>query len=242
MPRPRIPDRRERVLAAAHDLALDQGWPATTVSDIAARAGIGKGAVYLEFATKAEILDALINRGMGSLGAEVRRRVIQAQGVVGLSAIYRFGVEALLADPLMRAFYLGDEDVLGEHVRSVDDDRYRQRFDWLDDYLGQLQDAGLVTADVEPAAVARMLSVFTIGLLHAPGALGATTDADLRRTVELFAGLVDRTWTTAAPGAAEAARRAQLGLFERLENQLEQLHREPPAARPARPTTDEDHR
>lgn len=223
MPRPRIPDRRERLLDAAHELALDQGWPATTVSDIAARAGIGKGAVYLEFATKAEILDALINRGMGSLGAEVRRRVVQAEGVVGLSAIYRLGVEALLADPLMRAFYLGDEDVLGEHVRSVDDDRYRQRFDWLNDYLVRLQQAGLIAAHEDLPSVTRMLSVFTIGLLHAPESLGATTDEELRRSVGLFSGIVERGVAADLPADADAAKEAQLAMIERLEAQLEQL-------------------
>ncbi|WP_147918126.1 TetR/AcrR family transcriptional regulator [Ruania zhangjianzhongii] len=247
MPRPRIPQRREHLLVAARELALEQGWPATTVSDIAERAGIGKGAVYLEFSTKAAILDALVNCGMRSLGAEVRRRVLEAEETVGLSAIYRFGVEALLADPLMRAFYLGDEGALGDHVRAVDDDRYRQRFDWLGDYLRQLQDAGLIASDVELPAAVRMLSVFTIGLLHAPGTLGAITDAELHSTVGLFSALVDRGLaprrpaapdTTPAPDAdtiqnadttpdAGAARRAQLALIERLETQLDQLQTDP---------------
>ena len=227
MPRHRIPERRERLLVAARELALEQGWPATTVSDIAERVGIGKGAVYLEFANKAAILDALVNRGMASLGAEVRRRVLEADEVIGLPASYRFAVEALLGDPLMRAFYLGDEDVLGDHVRSVGDDRYRQRFDWLGDYLAQLQEAGLIAARVDLPSVMRMLSVFTIGLLHAPGTLGAITDEELRSTVGLFSGLVDRGLATDLPVDADAARRAQLALIERLETQLDQLHTDP---------------
>ena len=224
MPRHRIPERRERLLVAARELALEQGWPATTVSGIAERVGIGKGAVYLEFANKAAILDALVNRGMGALGAEVRRRVLEADGVIGLSAVYRFSVEALLADRLMRAFFLGDEDVLGGHVRSVADGRYQQRFDWLNDYLAHLQQAGLIAAGVDLPSVARMLSVFTIGLLHAPGTLGATADEELRRSVELFSGIVERGVAAAAPADADAAREAQLAMIERLEAQLEQLH------------------
>lgn len=234
MPRHRIPERRERLLVAARDLALEQGWPATTVSDIANRVGIGKGAVYLEFATKAAILDALINHGMGALGAEVRRRVLEADGVVGLSAIYRFSVEALLADPLMRAFFLGDEDVLGGHVRSVADGRYQQRFDWLGEYLSHLQQAGLIAAGVDLPSVTRMLSVFTIGLLHAPGTLGATTDEELRSSVALFSGIVERGLATEVPADAVAAREAQLAMIERLEAQLDQLQR------PAQPTVEEE--
>lgn len=64
MPRPLIPDRRARLVAAARELALDKGWTTTTVSDIAARAGIGKGAVYLEFPDKAAILAAVLNAGI----------------------------------------------------------------------------------------------------------------------------------------------------------------------------------
>ena len=231
MPRHRIPERRERLLVAARELALEQGWPATTVSDIANRVGIGKGAVYLEFANKAAILDALINHGMRALGAKVRCRVLEVDGAVGLSAIYRFSVEALLADPLMRAFFLGDEDVLGAHARSVADGRYRQRFDWLGQYLSHLQQAGLIAGHEDLPSVTRMLSVFTIGLLHAPGTLGTTSDEELRSSVGLFAGIVERGLATEVPGDAVAAREAQLAMIERLEAQLDQLHDPPEAAR-----------
>ncbi len=42
---------------------LAHGFDAMSVASIADRAGIGKGAVYLEFAGKREILDALLQRG-----------------------------------------------------------------------------------------------------------------------------------------------------------------------------------
>lgn len=227
MPRPRIPERRERLLAAARELALDNGWPATTVADIAARAGIGKGAVYLEFPDKAAILAAVLNRSMRGLTADVHRRVLDATDVVDLPAVYRFGVEALLGDPLMRALYLGDEAVLGDHVRSVTDDRYQQRFDWLIEYIAALQDARVIDPGVATEPLVRMLSVFTVGLLHAPGTLGAATDDQLRETVGLFADLVGRGLATASPRDPAAARRAQLALLDNLDAQLDRLEEIP---------------
>ncbi len=227
MPRPRIPDRRERLLAAARELALDNGWPATTVSDIAARAGVGKGAIYLEFPDKAAILAAVLNRGMRGLTADVHRRVRAATGVIDLPTVYRFGVEALLGDPLMRALHLGDEAVLGDHVRSVTDDRYQQRFDWLIEYIAALQDAGVIDPEVATEPLVRMLSVFTIGLLNAPGALGAATDDQLRETVGLFADLVGRGLAGQTPPDAAAARRAQLALLDHLDAQLDRLEETP---------------
>lgn len=223
MPRHRIPDRRERLLRSARELTLEQGWPATTVSDIAERVGIGKGAVYLEFPNKEAILDALVNSGVRGLSADVRSRVLAADQVVDLPMIYRFAVEALLADPLMRAFYLGDDGVLGAHARSVRDGRYDERFDWLADYIAQLQAARVIDPTIDRPSLMRMFSVFTVGLVHAPGSGGGTTDDQLRDTVGLFADLVGRGLAIEQPADPDAARQAQLTLIERLDAQLDRL-------------------
>ncbi|MFI6423552.1 TetR/AcrR family transcriptional regulator [Promicromonospora sp. NPDC050880] len=223
MPRPRVPDRRGRILTAARDLILATGWADVTVADVAARAGIGKGAVYLEFPDKAAILSAVLTRSTRDLTAEVHARVLAAPGLVDLPAVYRFAVDALLGDPLMRALYLGDEAVLGRHVRDVADDRYTQRMDWLADYVTALQRAGVLDPAVPAGTVVRVLGVFTLGLAHAPGVLGATRAEDLSATVELFAGLVGRGLATDGPVDPEAARAAQLDLLAHLDTQLDLL-------------------
>ncbi|WP_040791236.1 TetR/AcrR family transcriptional regulator [Nocardia paucivorans] len=223
MPRPLIPDRRGRILAEAQALILDKGWPATTVADIAERAGIGKGAVYLEFPNKAAILEALLNHRMKQLTARVHRRVLDARQLVDLPTVYRFGVEALLADPLMCALYVGDRTVLGDHVRDVADDRYLQRMEWLGDYIARLQEIGIVDAGVPTKTIVRVLGVYTLGLVHAPGVLGATTPEELADAVGLFADLVGRGLATDLPVDPEAARTAQLTLLERLGGQLDLL-------------------
>ncbi|MCA5893418.1 TetR/AcrR family transcriptional regulator [Isoptericola sp. NEAU-Y5] len=226
MPRPLVPDRRGRILDAARALMLERGWSRTTVADVAARAGIGKGAVYLELPGKAAILDAVLRRSTRALTAEVHRRVVDAPGLVDLPAVYRFGVDALLGDPLMRALYLGDDGVLGDHVRDLSgsgEDRYRHRFGWLGAYVARLQDAGVLDDAVAPDTVVRVLALFTVGLVHAPGTLGATTDEQLRDAVTLFAGVVGRGLQGAGPVDAAAARAAQLDLLARLDHQLELL-------------------
>lgn len=223
MPRPLIPERRSRILDAARELALDKGWPAATVAGIAARAGIGKGAIYLEFEDKNAILSALLTRSLRALGTDVHRRVLATADLIDLPTVYRFGTEALLADPLMRAFHIGDASVLGEYVHTVDDDRYRQRFDWLLDYIVGLQRAGVLARDVPRETLARVLSTFTIGLLHAPGTLGPVTDDQLRETVGLFAELVGTGLASGLPPDHNAARAAQLDLLDALERQLNEL-------------------
>ncbi|WP_280508627.1 TetR/AcrR family transcriptional regulator [Nocardia flavorosea] len=223
MPRPLVPDRRARILAAAAESIVESGWPDTTVAQIAERAGIGKGAVYREFDGKDEILAAVLNRSMRRMTAQVHRRVVDAEDLVDLPAVYRFGVEALLSEPLMLALYLGDDSVLGDHVREVGDHRYSVRMGWLTDYIEKLQHAGVIANDVASDTITRMLSVFTIGLVNAPGALGAGTADELTDTVALFAHLMGAGLRGTGPVDAPAARRAQLTLLDQLSDQLTQL-------------------
>lgn len=226
MPRPLVPDRRGRLLGAARELFQEQGWPATTVSDIAVRAGVGKGAVYLEFSSKTGILDALVRESSRRMIAHVRDRVQDADGLVDLAQVYRFGVEALLDDRLMRALFLGDVDVLGEHMDEVPVRRYRERLDWLKEYSLQLQRAGVIDSRIDVDHIVRMLTAFTIGLVRSPAVMGQTSDEDLSAAVTLFADVVSRGLAVDRPADVEAAREAQLLFLRRLDDQLIQLEEE----------------
>jgi len=236
VPRPRVPDRRGRILTAARELILASGWAHVTVADVAARAGIGKGAVYLEFSGKPAILEAVLVRAARGLTAAVHARVLDAPGLVDLPTVYRFGVEALLDDPLMRALYLGDETVLGDHVHAVADDRYVRRMAWLADYVTDLQRAGVLDASAPAGTVVRMLGMFTLGMVHAPGVLGGASAEELSAAVALFADVVGRGLAADTPADPEAARAAQLALLRRLDEQLDLLVR---ADEPVDPPTHE---
>lgn len=52
--------RRRRILAAAEGLFRDRSFAETTMADVAARAGLSKGAVYLYFATKEQLFLAML--------------------------------------------------------------------------------------------------------------------------------------------------------------------------------------
>jgi len=67
------PDLRTRVLDAADRLLARYGYRKMTVDDIAAEAGIGKGTVYLTFASKEEVALSCIDRMVEGLLADLRR-------------------------------------------------------------------------------------------------------------------------------------------------------------------------
>ncbi len=74
-------DRRNTILDAAHALLLHYGTRKTTMADIADRAGIAVGSLYLEFRSKESVLLAASSRAytcvvhaMGQAAASARRR------------------------------------------------------------------------------------------------------------------------------------------------------------------------
>jgi AcrR family transcriptional regulator len=62
--RRRADARPDEVLDAALDLFIEKGFAATRVEDIAKRAGISKGAVYLYFPSKEKILEGIVRRAV----------------------------------------------------------------------------------------------------------------------------------------------------------------------------------
>lgn len=62
--RRRAEARPDEVLDAALDLFMEKGFAATRVDDIAKRAGLSKGAIYLYFPSKEAILEGLVRRAI----------------------------------------------------------------------------------------------------------------------------------------------------------------------------------
>jgi AcrR family transcriptional regulator len=65
-------DTRQRLYQAAVDLIAERGYAATTVDDIALRAGVAKGTVYYNFASKTELFEELLRHGLGLLTSQFR--------------------------------------------------------------------------------------------------------------------------------------------------------------------------
>ncbi len=64
--------RPEEITGAALELFVERGYAATRLEDVAARAGVSKGTLYLYFANKAELFKAVVREGIVSPIAEMR--------------------------------------------------------------------------------------------------------------------------------------------------------------------------
>jgi TetR/AcrR family transcriptional regulator, cholesterol catabolism regulator len=63
----RAADNRARLIAAAHDLFLRQGWAPTTMTQMAAAAGLARPTLYLHFDTKVDLLIGCIDSSLSDV-------------------------------------------------------------------------------------------------------------------------------------------------------------------------------
>ena len=91
-------ERRRDILDAALRLFATRGFNDTTVSDIAAEAGMGTGTVYLYFPSKEDVLQGLHERFRNENIASVASVAVDAmeRAAAGESVDYRDTVDAIL--------------------------------------------------------------------------------------------------------------------------------------------------
>src|SRR5438552_14687386 len=76
-------ERRREIVDAATELFAERGYPETTVQDIAAKANVATGSVYIHFASKDAVLHAINERfyeGLMSRMADIVEDLIERIG------------------------------------------------------------------------------------------------------------------------------------------------------------------
>jgi AcrR family transcriptional regulator len=110
---------RERILAIAGELFGRQGYAGTSIADISSRLGTSKAAIYYHFASKKEILDAIIASPLSDYTAIAERARQGAPPEELLGALID-----LMAGPGAGFVIFGDDPstrfTVDEHVRSRD--------------------------------------------------------------------------------------------------------------------------
>lgn len=72
--------RPQELLDAALELFVEKGFAATRAEEVAQRAGVSKGTLYLYYPSKEELFKAVVRQNLGSLIAEGKEAVAQYQG------------------------------------------------------------------------------------------------------------------------------------------------------------------
>jgi AcrR family transcriptional regulator len=147
---------RDEVLAAAVALFNEQGYDATSVSDLAARLGLTKSAMYHHFSSKEQLLEMALGEALDGLeGVLVQPEARRGTASERLHFVLRAAVQVLL-DRLPYVTLLlrvrGNSDVERRALAR------RRAFDHqMASLVREAQAAGSVRPDVDSAVVTRLI-------------------------------------------------------------------------------------
>ncbi|QHY95056.1 Fatty acid metabolism regulator protein [Streptomyces sp. S4.7] len=104
---------RQKLYEAAVTLIAEQGFSATTVDEIAERAGVAKGTVYYNFKSKTELFEELLRHGVGLLTASLRTAAEETAerdgtSVEALDAMIRAGLAFIDRYPAFTQLYVAE--------------------------------------------------------------------------------------------------------------------------------------
>ena len=111
-----------RLLEAAGDLLIVRGAKGFTVADVAQRAHVGKGTVYLYWPTKEDLLVGLVGRAFLGLVDDLIQTLSDEPDLARPSRFCPLMLQIATSKPLVAALQRHDEDLLGvltRHPRSV---------------------------------------------------------------------------------------------------------------------------
>jgi TetR/AcrR family transcriptional repressor of nem operon len=193
MARPRTFDEHE-VVAAARDEFWQRGYAATSVDDLTAATGLGKGSLYGAFGDKHALylraLDDYISSSLDDVRASLRNPSLSAYE--RLASHIRGQSRALAADKGRRGCLMAKSAAeLGATDDAVEKKVERAYTTWRDELVACIKEAqrdGSVDAKRNPQAMANTLLAFMRGqeALHKGGAKPAQLKAAADEMVSLI--------------------------------------------------------
>ncbi|OKI19146.1 TetR family transcriptional regulator [Nocardiopsis sp. TSRI0078] len=142
--------RADRILDAAEALVVAWGHRKVTIEDVARRAKVGKGTVYLHFSTKDTLLMTVVMRAQLDMISRQLDAMRRSPENIRPSEIARNLYLLQLESPLLRTLFAGDTESLGDLSRSasaVAGGLVQERMEALRTAWGLLREHGVLRTD-----------------------------------------------------------------------------------------------
>lgn len=188
----------DRILTAAADVLMAEGYDAVTIPAIAARAGLSQAEVVELFESPGDALVAMLNREFTAMYASIVDHIERDPRGGLLSRIYLYILAGIYERPLSKTLFVIDRDALNRIMRHSHSFRYVPQVGIRGEMIERLQAAGMVRRDIDASMVSSVLSVCSAGLaLTAPH---DDLDTIIRGISDLLARGVDANVDDTTPG------------------------------------------
>jgi AcrR family transcriptional regulator len=216
-------ERAQRILSAAERLIVHYGFDKTTVSDIAREAGVSKGAIYLHYASKESLFEALMTR-------EIERYIDRWLELIEpdpdggtFAGMYRHSLAALAEMPLMRALIGQDSRIIGTYMKRDNYRVFRQRRQFQERFVHAMQATGAMRADVDPPVVAYIFAMMTAGFLNIGETIAPEDTPPLEATLTVLGDMLDRWLGPVSEEGKAAGKQTLLAMVRAFREQMSDM-------------------
>lgn len=212
--------RADRILDTARDLLLAWGYRRVTIDELARRAGVGKGTVYLHWRSREDVFHAVSAREAAAMTDAIVDALRNDPAEVALHRyLRRLFVEAMNR-PVLRALYTRDADTLDTFLAAANHQRLEEtKLGVNRDYLGVLAAEAMLRPDLRLKDLDYTLPTIVFGFFAAEPFLAPAIRLDLDQKADQLADTVRRAFEpTDAPDRDRVKRAAAkaIPIFERL--------------------------
>ncbi len=179
--------RATLILDAAAELLGQLGLNKVTIDDVAEKAGIGKGTVYLHWKTRDLLVYAVILREFLKTAEGLRHAILDDPMEAMLSRATRFRYVAAVRNPLMRAVLAGGLQGFGRLVSGARAGNDANLELIPGDFIGLYRKRGLLRDDMSVEKIYEGVYATYVGFLLTGTATGATSNSEALARGDLLA-------------------------------------------------------
>jgi len=202
-------ERADRILDTARELLLAWGYRRVTIDELARRAGVGKGTIYLHWRSREEVFHAVSAREAAAMADAIAQAVRDDPDEVALHRyLRRLFIEAMNR-PVLRALYTRDADTLDTFLASTHHHhREESNLGVNRDYLGVLAAEGMLRPGLRLNDLDYTLPTIVFGFFAAEPFLPPSLGLTLEQKADQLADTVRRAFEQTDVPSIAAVKRA----------------------------------
>ena len=217
-------ERAERILDAAAELYQLHGYKRVTIDDIAERAEIGKGTIYLHWKNRQALSMAVLEReflaGLDELVGYIRK---DPQDALLHRITYNLYI-TVMRRPLLRALYTSDWEMLGKMAKGGLGNKFRSQMSMASNgYLPLLLEFGLIRSYFSANELIFAYRATVGGFFLSDNFLDDKDSFNLERRAALLESIVQHAFeqdTPPDPQVAQALAPRVIAIWEKIGNEV----------------------